>query len=176
MSWLGALKNSSKSEPTEPKVSPRTAKRNKLQQERLQRAQQRERLRKQIKAAQEAQEAANLAESELLAIDPFSDKSAARFCQDPRLALQQWPQIVATKWPQKSTPPVSRIVGLICSMFVKQTNKPQKWPQICAKEWRLKATLLASRIVRMILHKQNHCTSKLINGVAQLFLTRTAIV
>jgi hypothetical protein len=70
MSWLGALKNSSKSEPTEPKVSPRTAKRNKLQQERLQRAQQRERLRKQIKAAQEAQEAANLAESELLAIDP----------------------------------------------------------------------------------------------------------
>ena len=79
MSWLGALKNSSKSEPSEPKVSPRTAKRNKLQAERLQRAQQRERLRKQLKAAQEAREAANLAEAELFAIDPdiFAENESA---------------------------------------------------------------------------------------------------
>ena len=70
MSWLGALKNSSKSEPTEPKVSPRTAKRNKLQEDRLQRALQREKLRKQLKSAQEAKEAADLAEAELFALDP----------------------------------------------------------------------------------------------------------
>ena len=54
MSWIGALKGKK----SEPEVSPRTAKRNKLQAERLQRAQQRDRLKKQLKAVQEAKEAA----------------------------------------------------------------------------------------------------------------------
>ena len=70
MSWLSGLKGTSTSKPPEPKVSPRTAKRNRLQEERLQRAKQRERLRKQLKSAQEAKEAADLAEAELFALDP----------------------------------------------------------------------------------------------------------
>ena len=70
MSWLGALKGTSNKPPEPPKVSPRTAKRNKLQADRLQRAEQREKLRKQFKAVQEAKEAADLAELELFALDP----------------------------------------------------------------------------------------------------------
>ena len=70
MSWLSGLKGTTSSKPPEPKVSPRTAKRNKLQEERLQRAHQREKLRKQLKSAQEAKEAADLAEAELFALDP----------------------------------------------------------------------------------------------------------
>ena len=75
MSWLGYKGISSK--PAEPSDSPRTAKRNKLQAERLQRSQQREKLRQQLKAAQEARDEANLAEAELLALDPsiFEDNS-----------------------------------------------------------------------------------------------------
>ena len=69
MSWFG-YKAPSSSNQTEQNVSPRTAKRNKLQAERLQRAQQREKLRKQLKSAQEAKEAADLAEAELFALDP----------------------------------------------------------------------------------------------------------
>ena len=69
MSWIrGIVKTTSDS--TEPKVSPRTAKRNKLQEERLQRARQRDRLKKQLKSVQEAKDAADLAEAELLALDP----------------------------------------------------------------------------------------------------------
>ena len=67
MSWFGYKAPSTS---TEQKVSPRTAKRNKLQTERLQRAHQREKLRNQLKAAQEAKDAADLAEAELLALDP----------------------------------------------------------------------------------------------------------
>ena len=67
MSWFGYKAPSTNAEP---KVSPRTAKRNKLQAERLQRAHQREKLKNQLKAAQEAKDAADLAEAELLALDP----------------------------------------------------------------------------------------------------------
>ena len=67
MSWLGGYKPST-SKP--PEVDPRQAKRDKLQAERLARAEQREKLKKQVKAAQEAKEAADLAASELLALDP----------------------------------------------------------------------------------------------------------
>ena len=67
MSWFGYKAPSTDAEP---KVSPRTAKRNKLQAERLQRAHQREKLKNQLKAAQEAKDAADLAEAELLALDP----------------------------------------------------------------------------------------------------------
>ena len=67
MSWFGALKGPSTSKPT---VSPRTAKRNKLQADRLLRAEKRNKLKQQIKSAQEAREEANLAEAELLALDP----------------------------------------------------------------------------------------------------------
>ena len=67
MSWILGLKSASKSEP---QISPRTAKRNKLQEERVQRAHQRDKLKKQLKAAQEAREAADLAEAELFALDP----------------------------------------------------------------------------------------------------------
>ena len=56
MSWLGGYKPSTSK--SEPQVSPRTAKRNKLQEERVKRAHQREKLRKQIQAAQIAQEEA----------------------------------------------------------------------------------------------------------------------
>ena len=70
MSWLDRLKGTPASNPTTPIVSPRTAKRNKLIQDRLQRAHQREKLRKQLKSAQEAKEAADLAELELFALDP----------------------------------------------------------------------------------------------------------
>ena len=69
MSWFG-YKAPSTSESSEPQDSPRTAKRKKLQAERLQRALQRDKLRKQLKAAQEAREAADLAEAELFALDP----------------------------------------------------------------------------------------------------------
>ena len=69
MSWIYGFKGPSTSQ-AEPQISPRTAKRQKLQQERLERARQREKLRKQIKAAQEARDEANLAEQELLALDP----------------------------------------------------------------------------------------------------------
>ena len=70
MSWFGALKGASAAKSSEPEVSPRTAKRNKLQKERLQRALQREKLKRQLKSVQEAKEAADLAEAELLALDP----------------------------------------------------------------------------------------------------------
>ena len=69
MSWFG-YKAPTTSESSEPQISPRTAKRKKLQEERLQRALQRDRLRKQLKSAQEAREAADLAEAELFALDP----------------------------------------------------------------------------------------------------------
>ena len=69
MSWFGALKGQSTSKPP-PEVSPRTAKRKKLQEERLHRAHQREKVKKQLKAVQEAREAADLAEAELFALDP----------------------------------------------------------------------------------------------------------
>ena len=68
MSWLRGYKNPAESK--EPEVSPRTAKRNKLQEERIQRALQRDRLKKQLKAVQEAKEEADLAEAELFALDP----------------------------------------------------------------------------------------------------------
>ena len=70
MSWLSGYKGPSTSNSEPPKVSPRTTKRNRLQEERLQRAHQREKLRKQLKSAQEAKEAADLAEAELFALDP----------------------------------------------------------------------------------------------------------
>ena len=67
MSWFG-YKAPSANKSSE--VSPRTTKRNQLQAERLARAQQREKLKNQLKAAQEAREAADLAEAELFALDP----------------------------------------------------------------------------------------------------------
>ena len=67
MSWIRGYAKPSTSEP---QVSPRTAKRNKLQEERLQRAEQREKHRKQLQAAQAAQDEAEQALKDLLEIDP----------------------------------------------------------------------------------------------------------
>ena len=41
----------------------------------------------------------------------------------------QWPQIVAKKWPQKATPPVSRIVGI---KFYKQqkSSRTQRFASV----------------------------------------------
>ena len=58
MSWFG-YKAPTTSDSSEPKVSPRTAKRNKLQEDRLQRAKQRNKLKQQLKAVQEAKEEAD---------------------------------------------------------------------------------------------------------------------
>ena len=69
MSWIRGYSKPSSST-SEPQVSPRTAKRNKLQEERLQRAEQREKHRKQLQAAQAAQDEAEQALKDLLEIDP----------------------------------------------------------------------------------------------------------
>ena len=91
MSWFGALKGPSANKP-EQEDSPRTAKRKKLQEERLQRARQRDKVKKQIKAVQEAREAADLVEAELFALDPeifageesseITDEEAALLLED----------------------------------------------------------------------------------------------
>ena len=67
MSWFG-YKAPSTSKPDE--VSPRTAKRDKLDAERRQRAQHRDKLRKQVQEAQVAQQEADQAVQDLLALDP----------------------------------------------------------------------------------------------------------
>ena len=72
MSWIRGFKaaSSSSSEPNTPQISPRTAKRNQLQAERIQRAEHRQKLRKQLQSAKEAQEEADKAVQDLLAIEP----------------------------------------------------------------------------------------------------------
>ena len=69
MSWRGGYKGPSTSK-SEPQVSPRTAKRNKLQEERLKRAEQRDKLRKQVQEAQAAQVEADKTVQQLLALEP----------------------------------------------------------------------------------------------------------
>ena len=67
MSWFGALKQSTSSQP---KVSPRTAKRNKLDADRKVRAEQRAARRKQLEATLKAEKEADEALVDLLELDP----------------------------------------------------------------------------------------------------------